>query len=66
MTKALEKAFAELNKLPASEQDKIARLIMDDLLWEQKLTTTSDALMILANEALAEYKKGDTQPFESL
>jgi hypothetical protein len=66
MTKALEKAFAALSKLPSTEQDKIARLIMEDLLWEQKLQTTSDDLTMLANEALAEYKKGDTQPFESL
>lgn len=66
MTKALEEAFAELNKLPTIEQDKIARLIMDDLVWEQKLNTTSDTLIILANEALDEYKKGNTEPFETL
>jgi hypothetical protein len=66
MTKALEKAFAELNKLPSNEQDRIARLIMDDLLWEQKLHATSDDLSSLVQEALVEYKKGNTQPFEEL
>ena len=66
MTKALEKVFAELNKLPSNEQDEIARLIMDDLAWEQKLNTTSDTLEILANEALREFKRGDTESFESL
>ena len=66
MTKALETVFAELNKLPSSEQDTIAHLIMEDLLWEQKLHTTSDNLLKLANEALDEHKNGNTEPSESL
>jgi hypothetical protein len=66
MTKLLEKAFEELNKLTENEQDNFAQLIIEDLKWENSFATSSDALLSMANEAIEEYKSGKTKPFEEL
>jgi|DEB19_MinimDraft_2_1074335.scaffolds.fasta_scaffold264188_1 hypothetical protein len=58
MTKLLEKAFEELNKLPENEQDNFAQLIIEDLKWDNSFTTSQDVLLSMANEALEEYKTG--------
>ncbi len=55
MTKSLEKAFEALNKLSKEEQNEFARLIIDDIEWNQKLSATKDSLQLLAEEALVEY-----------
>ncbi|HLJ57839.1 MAG TPA: hypothetical protein VKT77_22570 [Chthonomonadaceae bacterium] len=68
MTQLLEKAYDEVTKLPDSEQDAIAALILDALadeeLWAQQFAGSQDALARLAKEALAEYSAGETQPLD--
>ena len=61
MTKLLEKAFEALNKLPENEQDNFAQLIIEDLKWDKSFTTSQDLLLIMANEAVEEYKTGKTK-----
>jgi hypothetical protein len=70
MTELLEKAFAEASKLPPEEQDSLARMLLDDLaseeLWGQSFARSQDELARLADEALAEYERGETKPLEEI
>ncbi len=65
MTRLLEKALNE-TKLPPSEQDEIAAILLEELASEQKwndlFSQSQDALAKMAEEALAEYRAGKTKP----
>ena len=66
MTQLLEKAFSEDAKLPASEQDAVAALVIEELAsekrWSSSFANSQDLLAKLAEEALAEYASGQTKP----
>lgn len=68
MTELLEKAFAEASKLPLDEQDALAALLLEELAseqrWAQAFAKSSDKLSNLADEAIAKFKQGKTQPFD--
>ena len=68
MTKLLEKAFARASKLPASDQDAIASLILDELeserKWQQLFASSPDLLAAMAKEAIDEHRAGKTKPLE--
>jgi hypothetical protein len=66
MTKLLEEAFSELNKLPENEQNNFAQLIIEELNWENSFASSQDTLLSMANEAITEYKAGKTKPFDEL
>lgn len=64
MTHQLEKVIGNLNKLSSTEQDAIAQLIQEELLWDISLENSTNQLSKLAEEALKEHqaektKKGD-------
>lgn len=65
MTELLEKAFAEAAKLSQEEQNSLAAWILEELAseqrWEQTFANSADALSQLADEALAEHRKGRTK-----
>ncbi len=69
MTQLLEKAISEIRKLSNDEQDAIAAVLMAELeserRWERAFESTADQLSGLADEALREYREGNTEPFES-
>ena len=64
LTTSLEKAFTEASKLSEDEQDALAVWILkeleSELLWDKAFSDSSDKLARLAEEALAEHKKGET------
>lgn len=68
MTQLLEQAFAAAARLPAAEQDALARALLSDLASEQgiddRLAGTPDTLARLADEALAEHRAGRTEPLD--
>jgi len=68
MNRLLEEAFAEVSKLPESEQEALAAWILDELAaerrWQQAFADTPDALAQLADEALAEHRQRQTQPLD--
>ena len=70
MTKLLEKAFAEAAKLSNEEQDAFAALLLEELgterRWARSFENSQDKLASLADEALAEFKRGDTKPLRDL
>jgi hypothetical protein len=70
MTKLLEKAFAEASRLPTTEQDAVAALILEELAserrWAGAFAKSQDKLAALADEALAEDDRGETEPLDKL
>ncbi len=66
MTKLLETAFEQVSKLPASDQDAVAAIVLEELAseqrWSKAFAKSQDALAKLAGEALAEYDAGKTKP----
>lgn len=66
MTQLLEKALSEVAKLPASEQDALAAILLDELAseqhWSESFAKSQDVLAKLAEEALAEHDSGQTKP----
>jgi hypothetical protein len=66
MTQLLEKALNEVAKLPASEQDAVAAILLEELAserrWAESSARSQDSLAKLAEQALAEYAAGRTKP----
>ena len=64
MTKLLEKAFKKASKLPAVEQNAVARWLIDELEtekeWAKSFSESEDVLDKLADETIEAYKKGKT------
>lgn len=60
----LKNAIEKLEQLSEKEQQMIAQLIVDEIGWDQTLKNSENQLSSLAQEALNEYKKGETKPFK--
>ena len=56
MTTLLEKAFEEASRLPKTEQNALARWVLDELrserAWEKAFAESEDVLERLADEAI--------------
>jgi hypothetical protein len=68
MTKLLEQAVAEAAKLPAADQDSLARLLLDEIAaergWDERFSKSQDMLEQMAADALAEHAAGRTIPLD--
>jgi urease gamma subunit len=68
MTKLLERAFKEAGKLSQEEQDKLARVLLDELAserrWDELFARSQDILEQLADEALEEHRAGRTKELD--
>jgi hypothetical protein len=68
MTQLLERAFAAAAKLPDTEQDAVASLLLAELesehRWAEAFAKSQDQLSALADEALRELEAGETQPMD--
>lgn len=71
MTQLMERAIQELTKVPEEEQDHIAALVLDEVLhveqkWDALLASNKshDLLAQLADEAIAEFERGETLPLD--
>jgi len=64
----LERAFAEAAKLPPKEQAALAAWILEEIAserrWDKAFADSADALAQLADEALTEHRRGQTQVLE--
>jgi hypothetical protein len=60
----MEKALAEIQKLPEHEQEALATWILEELAserrWAEAFAASQDVLEQLADEALAEHRAGKT------
>jgi hypothetical protein len=68
MVQLMEKALAEISKLPENEQEAFAAWILDELKserrWDEAFTASADLLEQLAKEALDEHHAGKTLPLD--
>jgi hypothetical protein len=68
MSKLLEEAFARLAELAEADQDSFATWLIEELeserRWEKPFSESHDALSGLADEALAEHKRGRTKQLD--
>ena len=66
MTQLLEKALSQVAKLPASEQDAMAAIVLEELAsekrWAESFAKSQDLLAKLADKALAEHAVGRSKP----
>jgi hypothetical protein len=62
MTQTLEQAMAEVAKLPADEQERIGKWLLDELAsereWQERFADSQHALSKLAQEARNEVAAG--------
>jgi hypothetical protein len=62
MTKLLERAICEANKLPSKDQDALASILLeemeDDAAWEQKFAKSQCQLSRLAEKVRADIQQG--------
>ena len=65
MTTSLKKAIEGLNKLPSTEQNANAELIVEELTWKTSFEDSQDFLATLASKAEAEYKGKRTLRLQS-
>ena len=68
MTKLLQDAFAKVSELPPAEQDVLASRLLAELAeddeFDRAIAASSDKLARLAQEALDEYRTGQTQELD--
>ncbi len=68
MTKLLEEAFKKASELPETEQDTLARWLLEELQsereWDRIFAGSQDVLGKLADEALDAHKEGRTKPMD--
>lgn len=68
MTALLEKALAEISKLPPPQQEEVAAWLLAELTdegqWATSFAKSQPALEALAEEALAEHRAGLTEPLD--
>ena len=68
MTKLLERAFLEAEKLPPDEQDLLASRVLAELTdedeFDRAIAASADKLAGLAKEALAEHRAGQTEELD--
>jgi len=66
MTQLMEKALAEVAKLPESEQETLAAILLEEIAseqrWSDSFAKSEDLLEKLAAEALEEHAAGRTEP----
>ena len=68
LTISLEKAFAEASKLSEEEQNALAAWILQEITsekrWGKTFSKSPDKLAQLAEEALREHRRGETEPLD--
>ncbi len=68
MTKLLEKAFSKASQLSSEEQDALADWLLRELesesRWEKLFYESQNELGILAADALAEHRRGETEELD--
>jgi len=68
MTKLLEKAFVQASKLPAGEQNVLAKWLLQELesdrKWDKLFAESQDVLARLADDAERADRQGKTRPLD--
>ena len=69
MTQLLERAFAEVSKLSAKDQDAVAAFLLEELAsekrWDAAFASSQPQLSEMARAALREFEAGETLPMDA-
>lgn len=68
MTQLLEAVIKKVSEMPASQQDEFASFMLVELesedRWDSLFASSQDVLSKMADEALAEFRAGETEPLD--
>ena len=68
MTKLLKQILEQASRLPEAEQDSLAAILIEEMAdeerWAKAFERSQGALEKLAQEALEEFRRGETTPLE--
>ena len=68
MTKLLQEAFKRASELPETDQDAIAKWLIEELEsdreWDRLFAESPDVLHRLAQEAMEAHRQGKTKPMD--
>ena len=68
MTQLLAEVIKKVSEMPASEQDEFASFMLAELeseeRWDALFTSSQDFLSKMADEALAEFRAGETESLD--
>jgi hypothetical protein len=66
VTQSWQRLFEEIEQMPKAYQDELAMLVAQEIKWERSFVQSQDALAKLAQEALGEHEKGETQNYQKV
>jgi hypothetical protein len=70
MTNSLQEAFKQASVLPAEQQEVLAAILLEEIAaekyWQQAFAGSQDALAKMAEEALEEDRRGETEDLDNL
>jgi hypothetical protein len=70
MTNSLQEAFKRASALPDEQQEALAAIMLEEIAaekrWEEAFAGSQDVLEKLANEALEEHRRGETEDLDEL
>ncbi len=58
MTKLLEKAIEKVKRLPAKDQNNVARMMLDEVVWDDIFEKSKTKLDLLSKGVKADIKNG--------
>ena len=68
MTKLLKQILEQASRLPDEDQDSLAAILIEEMAdearWARAFERSQGALEKLAQEALEEFRRGETTPLE--
>ena len=68
MTQRLAEVIKKVSEMPAAEQDEFASFMLAELesegRWDALFSSSQDLLSNMADEALAEFRAGETEPLD--
>jgi hypothetical protein len=68
MTELMKRAWDAASKLEEADQDAIAALVLEEIAseaeWDRQFTASKDRLSALADEAVQEFRQGETKSLD--
>ena len=70
MTNSLQEAFKQASALPEEQQELLAAIVLEEIAaekrWQEAFAGSQDVLAKLAEEALEEHRRGETEDLDKL
>ena len=70
MTNSLQEAFKQASALPDEQQEALAAILLEEMAaerrWQEAFAGSQDLLAKMAEEALEEHRRGETEDLDKL